>query len=205
MNNSDLNTDQISEISKQLLEGKVGVFPHDTIWGLIGIVSSTVVERIAQLKDRPPDQPFLLLIPNLDFLPYCTEGVEKIYWKFIQNLWPGPYTLIFKKNKSIPDWVTAGKPTIAIRLPAFSPLNSLLNKVNRPILSTSVNKSSQKQMQTLQDGDKDILNNVDFIYKGFEPFSNEASTIIDCSNKIPKILRPGKNEEAVKKIIEDYM
>ncbi|MFC1617522.1 L-threonylcarbamoyladenylate synthase, partial [Candidatus Margulisiibacteriota bacterium] len=150
--NSSLN-----KICDDLKAKKIGVFPCDTIWGLIGIMDLEVIQKVFELKKRDQNQPFLILIPNIKTLTTLAEEIPDCAKELIKKYWPGPLTIIFKKNKAIDPKFTAQKDTIAIRYPKFIPLNFLLDKINRPLISTSVNISKHEAISSLKDIPNSIL------------------------------------------------
>ena len=84
----------IISVAKQLNEKKVGIFPCDTIWGLIGVCEKDVVDRILDLKKRDAQKPFLVLIPHIRYLDQIAEEVSDQHVELIKKYWPGPLTLV---------------------------------------------------------------------------------------------------------------
>lgn len=195
---------RISDVAAAIEANQIGVFPHDTVWGLIGKVSEAVTHRIAVAKQRPNDKPFILLIPSMIFVPqYVSSIVSEDIQRFMVDVWPGPVTLILPKQELVPDWLTAQKPTLAMRYPEFDPLADLMDLLKTPILSTSANRSGQPTMTSLADADPVLLAAVDFIYSEDEPLSSEPSTIVDCTGDTPEIIREGINVDQVNSHIEN--
>ena len=183
------NKKEIQNISDQLKNNKVGIFPFDTIWGITGIIDEKVVKKIRRLKNRPDDKPLLIVIPDASSLKFCVEGLADQQMELINDVWPGPVSIIFKKSKNIPYYVTGGKETVGIRLPDFEPLNYLLTCVGQPLVTTSANFSKQREPRVFQDIPKEIINKLDFVYDAFIPSLGEASRVIDCSTDQVKIVR----------------
>ncbi|MFA5878636.1 MAG: L-threonylcarbamoyladenylate synthase [Candidatus Margulisiibacteriota bacterium] len=181
----------LDEIIKKLKENKIGIFPCDTIYGIIGVFNEEVLEKIYALKKRPKDNPFLLLIPNRSFLNQLTQEINKTHLELINAAWPGPVTFIFKKNKKIPDLLTANKPTIGIRLPKFAPLNYLLDKLNQPLISTSVNFAGVPAINNILDLPHKMFEELEFACFKISPCLMQESAIIDILGREKKIIRPG--------------
>ena len=146
----------IISIAKKIELGHIGIFPFDTLIGLTGILSETSINKVIHIKKRD-SSPFIILIPNLTFLPKLVDSISTYQKNIISNYWPGPFTFIFKKNKSVSDFVTSSKPTIAIRFANFLPLNFLLSELNQPIFSTSVNLHGHSAATTFNRIHEDIL------------------------------------------------
>ena len=180
----------IITISSQLQEGAVGIFPFDTLLGMTGVVSETVIKRIQTIKKRV-DQPFIVILPNynhlLDWVAPLTSHQEHV----LRCYWPGPITFIFKKHDSVPDYVTANKDTIAIRLVEFLPVNFLLRQLQQPILSTSVNITGNPACMTINDCSEDLLIQMDFVLDSCQTLYQQPSTIVDFSGDEPVLLRQG--------------
>ncbi|MFC1770369.1 L-threonylcarbamoyladenylate synthase [Candidatus Margulisiibacteriota bacterium] len=173
---------EIIEVVKKLQEGKIGVFPFDTIWGLTGVMNRQVVERINALKQRKITKPFILLLPDITEIGRYAD-VPKHAQHLLRDYWPGEVTFIFKKKDTVPDIVTNNLPTVGIRVPRFWPLIYLLAELGEPIISTSVNITSQVPEISIEDIDADILKKVDFVYQDVEPGLGEPSAIIDCTRE----------------------
>lgn len=178
----------LDEIVKKLKQNKIGIFPCDTIYGIIGLLNETALEKIYELKKRPKNNPFLVLIPNITFLDKLTEDWSKNF-DLPANHWPGPVTFIFKKNQQVPNLLTANKPTIGIRLPQFEPLNYILNQLNAPLISTSVNFAKETPIQSLSTLSSAMYDYLDFICFEITPCLMKESAIIDISDSDMKIIR----------------
>ncbi len=160
----------LEEVAERLKGGQVGLFPFDTIWGITGIESTAT--RIASIKQRPATQPFIKVIPDLSWVNPATNLQREL----IAKHWPGPVTLRFSDQ-------------IALRLPAFEPLNQLLFLVNQPLITTSANLSGKDFPKTFQDISPEVINRVDFYYAEIEPLLGRPSLIIDATTNPPTTLR----------------
>jgi len=146
-------------------------------------------QKIQRLKHREKAQPFIVLIPNMDWLPLLCKDIPKAHQAFIQSVWPGPTSLIFTKTPNVPDIITANRNTIAVRLADFPPLNDLFSYYEHPIISTSANLSGAKPSLNRQDIPATILNQVDFSYGATDPGTGQESRIIDCTQAEPSVIR----------------
>ena len=182
--------DEVLTISQKILNGNVGIFPFDTLLGLTGCISESTVKRLEFLKKRT-HTPFILVLPELSYISEWVEPLSQWQKDIIHKYWPGPITFIFKKHKSVKDSLTAGRDTIAIRIPSFLPLNFLLDNLKQGVLSTSVNLHGQPSIHVASECDPYILSHCDFTVSNFSSRFEECSTIVDLSNSSPRILRKG--------------
>lgn len=169
----------LQDVVTALTHHQIGAFPCDTIWGIIG--NPTTSHRIAKLKKRPRTQPFITLVPDLTCAQKLTQPWtdEQAYW--ISQCWPGPITLI----------LPAPNETIALRLPGPSLIQSLLQTIAAPILSTSLNLTGQPAMSGDQPLPEALENELDFIYIHPTPLSNPASLIVSLVTSPPQLIRSG--------------
>lgn len=182
-----------SHIASKLKSGSIGLFQCDTILGIIGPVTHEAANRIRMIKQRSDTKPFLLLIPSINHLKdVSTVEVERIF-PITSRFWPGPLTIVLPKSENVPRSVTGGLPSVGIRIPNFGPLNHLLNLVDMPLISTSVNVSGDKEITTLSDVPMSIRDSVDFCWVPEEIIDGGGvpSTIIQCVEPPFTILREG--------------
>lgn len=133
-------TTDISEAARQLLEGGVIGFPTETVYGLAGIIGSeTAISTIFRVKGRPSDNPLILHIAHPSQLDDVAAEVPELAWQLSSALWPGPLTMLLKKHSSIPDAVTAGLETVAVRMPAHPAALALLSAIGQPVAAPSAN------------------------------------------------------------------
>ena len=176
-------------IIDKLLEKKVGIFPCDTVWGLIGILDDSVAKKIQEIKHRKDPKPLICLIKDKHQLEKYATNISPFTYEIIEEEWPGPLSIIVKKREVVSDAVTAGKDTICLRVPRFEPLNQLLDELDQPIISTSCNITNQTTPDILENIDPEIKSRCTFIYDKVEPKEGAATKIIDCTGVSPKIIR----------------
>jgi L-threonylcarbamoyladenylate synthase len=181
----------IDTIVNQIKNGDVGVLPFDTIPGLVGKCTKECALKLYKIKGRDASVPMLVIIPSLDHLNDLVKNITPAQQKLMDTYWPGPLTIIFEKADSVPDELTGGKTTIAIRFPEYVPLNILLNKLNEPIISTSANKTGQAAPETIVQVDEALKKKCDFYLDGFECLHQDHSTIIECIGDELSVLRTG--------------
>lgn len=182
----------INEIKACLQSGGIGVLQCDTILGLVSAMTPDGADRIRAVKRRPDTRPFIVLIPGLEYL----EKLSSIPYSEIEALcrefWPGPLTIVLPKRDEVPDSVTGGLMTVGIRFPKFAPLNELLNLLNAPIISTSVNVSGEPEISSVVGIPPQMIGELDFC-SGMESEAaiGVASTVLDCTQRPFKMLREG--------------
>lgn len=185
---------QIDEITELLLSEYVGVYPFDTIFGFIGIVTPAVEKKIASIKNRQEGHPFLMLVDSLESARKWVDIPCK-FELFVKSVWPGPVTLVFRKKDNMG---SSNLGTLAIRIPADMVLRTLIQRVGGAIYSTSVNVSGEHSCLTESTIPDSIKKCLDFFVTADDKLSNRvASTIVDCTFNTPIVLRNGDNVKGV--------
>lgn len=199
-------------IDEKLIENAVGfikngdvvAFPTETVYGLgADGLNNEACLKIFKAKHRPADNPLILHISHISMLDNLVEEISESHRKLF-DLWPGPMTLIFKKSKLIPDAVTAGGDTVAIRFPSDEIARDLISKSETPIAAPSANISGRPSPTKADDVFYDMDGVIPIILDGGESNIGIESTVIDLSTNQATILRPGYyTYEYLKGIIED--
>ncbi len=182
-------TDQINELVKILKNDGVISVPTDTVYGVCARISTKkAYDKLVAIKNRPKEKAFPVMCANIEQIKNIAI-VDETAEKIIKAFMPVPLTVVLKKNKEIPDYVTNGKDTIAVRMAPSEVLKELINKVESPIFMTSANKSGEPTCNNLDEIEK-ACPSLDGILEGEVLFSM-GSTIIDCTSNEVKILRNG--------------
>ena len=190
MNTELLNKEDIDRVVELLNKGEVVAIPTDTVFGVA--VRYDNLEAINKLKDakgRDESKPFPMMVASLNHIKQVAD-VDKKYEKLINKLMPGALTIIVNKKSGIPDYVTNGKSTIAIRIPDDEYMLEVLQKVNKPLLVTSANVSGAKSATTSVEVLKQLDRKIAGVVIGSSK-SDTASTIVDLTDDDHKILREG--------------
>jgi len=175
-----------------LKQGGIVAYPTDTVYGLgacIGIRQA--VERIYQVKERPRDIALPLLIADTAQISEVAETVPPDAWLLIRRFMPGALTVVLNKSEAVPDVVTAGGTTIAVRIPDHPVPVALIQGVGTPIIGTSANLSGRPSPLTAGEVHLQFGDNIDLIIDGGRCSGSRESTIVDVTGKIPVILREG--------------
>jgi L-threonylcarbamoyladenylate synthase len=165
-------------IRQELQQGKVIVYPTEAVYGLgCDAFNRTAVERILRLKGRSIQKGVILLIANWDQLNELTLPISKTLIEQVKLTWPGPVTWIFPKNPSIPEWLTGGRDSIAIRMSAHSIARELA--LQGPIVSTSANISSGPPARTVAEINSQFPTGIDILVEGNLGDESTPSAIYD--------------------------
>lgn len=186
-------TDEDLRIAGQLIrDGKLVAFPTETVYGLganaldVAAVKSTYVA-----KGRPSDNPLIVHVWHkeqiLDIAEYISPDAEKV----IDNLMPGSVTIVLPKKSVIDDCITAGLPTVAIRMPLSLQAREFLRYADVPVTAPSANTSSRPSPTTWQRVAEDMDGKISAILCGDNCQVGIESTVLDLTGDEPRILRPG--------------
>lgn len=175
-----------------LREGKLVAFPTETVYGIgANALLEDAVTGIYKAKGRPSDNPLIVHIGEIkDVYLYALE-VSKKAEHLMAEFWPGPLTLIFKKNEKIPLSITGGLDTVAIRCPKHDLARAIITASERPIAAPSANISGRPSPTMAAHVVEDLTGKVDMIIDGGDATIGLESTIVDMTQDIPIILRPG--------------
>lgn len=191
--------DELAEILKR--DGVISV-PTDTVYGVCARMNSVKAhDKLVIVKKRPETKLFPVMCADEEQIKSIAIVDEKAE-KLIRAFMPGPITLILKKNPQIPDYVSNGGTTIAVRMATSKALEELIRKINSPIFMSSANQSGEPTCTNLDEIEK-ACPLLDGIMEGSVSFGR-ASTIIDCTSEEIKILRSGPiSMEQIKEVIKN--
>jgi L-threonylcarbamoyladenylate synthase len=177
---------------QHLKDGGVVAIPTDTLYGLAAdVFNPTALDRVFAVKGRPKDLALPVLVNSWEKLGKVAKNVPPQAKSLADRFWPGGLTLILEKAPGVPDRLTAGGPTIAIRMPDHPVPIKLINGLGGPITGTSANISGGPDLLTLAELTDQMTEQVDHIVQlGPEP-KGTASTVIDITSGEPKLLRQG--------------
>ncbi|HIU52044.1 MAG TPA: threonylcarbamoyl-AMP synthase [Candidatus Merdicola faecigallinarum] len=191
--------DELAEILKR--DGVISV-PTDTVYGVCARMNSVKAhDKLVIVKKRPETKLFPVMCADEEQIKSIAIVDEKAE-KLIRAFMPGPITLILKKNPQIPDYVSNGGTTIAVRMATSKALEELIRKINSPIFMSSANQSGEPTCTNLDEIEK-ACPLLDGMMEGSVSFGR-ASTIIDCTSEEIKILRSGPIlMEQIKEVIKN--
>lgn len=175
-----------------LKEGGLVGIPTETVYGLgANGLDSIAVAHIFEAKGRPQDNPLILHIPAADWLERYCKDIPSIAYKLAEKFWPGPMTMILKRQDNVPDVVTAGLETVGMRCPDHAVCRAIIAAANVPVAAPSGNTSGRPSPTTAQHMLEDMDGKIDAIVDGGACTVGVESTIIDLTCTPPRMLRPG--------------
>ena len=187
------NNPQVVDAALFLQENEVVALPTETVYGLGGNAESDVaVEKIFAAKGRPSDNPLIIHIADKKQInAFVTEIPEKAE-RLMEMFWPGPLTIIFKRKDGVlSDKATAGLDTVAVRMPDHPVALALLKKCQLPIAAPSANSSGKPSPTNALHVIEDLNGKIAGVLDGGSTGVGVESTVLDCTEEIPVILRPG--------------
>lgn len=175
-----------------LRRGGLVAFPTETVYGLgANALMSEAVSRIFQAKGRPQDNPLIVHVSRPESVAPLVRDIPQGAVRLMEAFWPGPLTLLFAKSDLVPDVVTAGLHTVAIRMPDHPVAQRLIDLAGVPVAAPSANLSGKPSPTTFEATLADLEGRVDVIVDGGPADIGVESTVLDISGPVPRILRPG--------------
>lgn len=184
--------------------GMLVVFPTDTVYGLgTNPFNVLAVDRLLKVKGRLEEKGVPLLLSSEDDVSEIAH-FDKNAGKLAKEFWPGVLTLVLKKRRIIPDIVTGGRDSVAVRIPSNKVARNLAQMVGGVIVGTSANISGKSPPKTAQDAIEQVGKEVDLVLDGGTAQVGVSSTIIDLTESPPLIRRLGAvSEEQIREVIGD--
>ena len=175
-----------------IARGGLVAFPTETVYGLGGdAFDVNASARIYEAKGRPSDNPLIVHIAALEDLYSLTDNVPDKALALAKEFWPGPLTMIVDKKSCVPDTVTGGLSTVAVRLPSHKVARDLIKASGTFIAAPSANLSGRPSPTRAEHVIEDLSGRVDMIIDGGDIEIGLESTIVDLTEDVPVILRPG--------------
>ena len=187
-----LESINIEKAAQAITAGKLVVFPTETVYGLgADVFNSKAVAKIFEVKGRPFNDPLIVHVSEKNDVFKLAKSVTVDSVKLMDRFWPGPLTLVMRKSEIVPDAVTAGLNTVAIRMPDNIVALNFIKRAQTPIAAPSANIFGRPSPTCAQHVIDDFGEKIDFIPDGGSTDIGVESTVIDMTCKPPKILRPG--------------
>jgi L-threonylcarbamoyladenylate synthase len=183
----------ISDAVTVLRAGGLVAFPTETVYGLgADAVNAEAVRRLFAVKGRPSDHPLIVHLAAADALDAYAESVTDAARALASACWPGPLTLVVRlRGGVIAPEVTGGRATVALRVPAHPVAQALLREFGGGVAAPSANRFGRVSPTTAAHVHADLGSDVDMVIDGGPTTVGVESTIVDCSNVTPAILRLG--------------
>ncbi len=184
--------DDLSEAVQLLQRGEPVVFPTETVYGLgAPLFLEEAVRKIFSIKGRPSDNPLIAHISQLSQVAELGENIPDFFYLLAEKFWPGPLTLVVKRKETVPSLVSAGQPTLAIRMPAHPIARRLIEEVGSPLVAPSANLSGRPSPTCLRDVLEDLDGKVQLAIDGGPCQLGIESTVLSLYHPVPTLLRPG--------------
>ena len=195
-------TNSVKIAADFIKKGELTAFPTETVYGIgANAYDEKAVQKIFKAKGRPTDNPLIVHVTRKKDIAVLAEHITPSAKKIIKAFFPGPVTVILKKNEIVPDIVTASLDTIAIRMPASKIARELIKLSGVPIAAPSANLSGSPSPTNFIHVLRDMRNKIPCVLVGPGARYGLESTVIDCTGKYPVILRPGSiTLEQIKKL-----
>lgn len=195
------NQKQISSIVKCLLDGGIIIYPTDTIYGIgCDIYHPKSIEKIARFKNVDVKKHnFSFICYDLSHLSDFVKPLDNSVFKLMKQLLPGPYTFVLEANTNVPKLFQSKKKSVGIRIPNNSIIREIVKELGHPILTTSLPFIDVDYPTDPELINEDFKHIADIIIDGGYG-GNMASTIIDCTDYEPIVIREGKG--SIKHLIQ---
>ena len=182
----------IERAAAVIRRGGLVAFPTETVYGLgANAEDPDAVERIFAAKGRPAANPLIVHVADLEEARDLAERWPEMAERLAAEFWPGPLTLVVRRWHGVIDAVTAGLPSVALRMPSHPVALALVRAAGVPIAAPSANRSSMVSPTTAMHVQRSLGDVVDLILDGGPTRVGIESTVVDLTGKVPRLLRPG--------------
>ncbi|MCF6246664.1 MAG: threonylcarbamoyl-AMP synthase [Desulfobacula sp.] len=190
---------------KILEQNGLVIFPATCIYGVAAnALDNTAIKKIFELKQRPKNNPILVLIPCVECLKELVQSIPQQAEKLMSAFWPGKITLVFNAKNKVSSLLTADTGKIGIRWPAHPVAQALLNSVDFPITGTSANLSGQNSCATTRQLPQSIIDQADLILNAKALKGGMGSSIVDVTTTPATIIRQGQiSADQIKNILKN--
>lgn len=193
VNGNDINKEVIKEAGEIIRRGGLVAFPTETVYGLGGdALDSESASRIYRAKGRPSDNPLIVHICRMEDLASIAAQVPETARKLADAFWPGPLTMVLAKSNLVPRATTGGLDTVAVRMPMHKVALALIDAAGGYVAAPSANRSGRPSPTLAKYVVEDMDGRIDMVLDGGEIEIGLESTIVDLTEAVPMILRPGQ-------------
>lgn len=189
-----MNDASYQEVAIAIKEGKLVVFPTDTVYGIgTNAYDEQACEKIYEVKGRPMYKPLVVLISDISMLKKMVKNVTPVEQKLIDTFWPESLTIKFlKKENSFPNIISANDEYIRVRLTKKDPIHRLIEEAGVPVVAPSANISGSETGTKINNIINELGNKVDYILNYGDIESDIVSTIVQVEDEKIDIIREGK-------------
>ena len=190
--NKHLPSDIIEELQRIFKRGGLVAFPTETVYGLgANALEEAAAIKIYEAKGRPSDNPLIIHIADIADLAHITEDVSEKAKKLAEHFWPGPLTLVLKKSENVPKTVSGGLDTVAVRIPDSFIALDIIKAAGGYVAAPSANVAGRPSPTVADHVLEDLKGRIDALVDGGAVQIGLESTIVDMTEEIPVVLRPG--------------
>ena len=188
----NINTDYIHEVSEILRSGGIAGIPTETVYGLAAnALDENAVAKIFTAKGRPQDNPLIVHIAETSWIERYAVHIPAEAFMLAEKFWPGPLTIILKKSALIPNVVSAGLDSVAIRMPSHPVALEIIKDCGFPLAAPSANLSGSPSPTTANHVYADLNGKIDAVIDSGDCSVGVESTVLTLCTPVPRILRPG--------------
>lgn len=182
----------LAEAGAVIREGGLVAFPTETVYGLGGdALNAQSSQKIYAAKGRPSDNPLIVHIDSMEDLTAIVSEIPESAKRLAEAFWPGPLTMIFHKSDKVPYETTGGLDTVAVRMPEHKTALEFIRQAGGYVAAPSANVSGRPSPTIAEHVIEDLSGRIEMIIDGGEVGIGLESTIVDMTEQIPMILRPG--------------
>lgn len=186
------DSDMIQHAAAVLRAGGLVAFPTETVYGLgANALDAAAVARIYTAKGRPATNPVIVHVADATEVLNVAQVWQETAIRLAERFWPGPLTIVVPKRDTVPDIVTATGPTVAVRCPNSEIARALIRAAGTPLAAPSANRSSELSPTRAEHVLKSLNGKIDVLLDGGPCPGGIESTVVDVTQEIPRILRPG--------------
>lgn len=187
------NIEELKIVCNLIRNGELVIFPTETVYGIgANALDANAVGKIFIAKGRPSDNPLIVHIADRNKINEIADNITEMEQILIDAFMPGPFTIILKRKPKIPDIVTAGLDTVAVRMPDNIIARGIIQFSGVPIAAPSANVSGKPSGTSVEDIRAELEGKVSAIIDGGETEIGLESTVVKVIDEVPVILRPGK-------------
>ena len=184
--------DVIERAAEVVRTGGLVGFPTETVYGLgASALDAPAVARIFEAKGRPATNPVIVHVSDVSEVLNVAANWPATAEKLAARFWPGPLTLVVPKSERVPDIVTAGGPTVAVRCPNHPIARALIRAAGVPLAAPSANRSTELSPTRAEHVLKSLNGRIAILLDGGPCRGGIESTVVDVTGEIPRVLRPG--------------
>lgn len=189
---SALRDEAVRRAADLLRAGQLVALPTETVYGLAADALDTeAVGRIFQAKERPATNPVIVHVASIEMAGRCAATWPPLAEALARAFWPGPLTLVVPRAGVVPDVVTAGGDTVALRWPAHPVMQAVIRACGFPLAAPSANRSTQVSPTTAAHVLRGLGGRIPLILDGGHCDVGIESTVVDVTGSAPRVLRPG--------------